>query len=113
LEAQLAAALSEGKQERRVEARIRLRVGIKLRGHDEKQGQFELVTSTEDVSRRGFSCSLNAVLNEKAIVEVFLWTRPARHFIGEAQLSWLQWPEMAPSPSGGFHFVGEPRQWIF
>jgi len=113
LEAQLAAALSQIPEERRVEARIRLKVGIKLRGHDEKQGAFEIVTATEDVSRRGFSCSLNAVLSEKAVVEVFLWTRPARRFVGEAQLAWLEWPEMAPSPSCGFRFVGEPREWIF
>jgi len=53
------------------------------------------------------------VLSEKAIVEVFLWTRTARRFVGQAQLAWVSWPEMAPSPSCGFRFVEEPREWIF
>jgi CheY-like chemotaxis protein len=113
LEAQLAAAVSQAPEDRRVEPRIRLPIGIKLRGHDEKDGPFEIVACTDDVSRRGFSCSLSVVLSEKAIVEVFLWTRTSRHFIGQAQLTWLKWPEMAPTPSCGFRFVEEPREWIF
>ena len=113
LETQLAAAVSKASHDRRVEPRIRLRIGIKLRGRDEKDGAFETVTATEDVSRSGFSCSLSVLLNQNAIVEVFLWTRTARRFIGQAQLAWLRWPAMAPTPSCGFRFVEEPREWIF
>lgn len=113
LQTQLAAAVSKAPEERRIEARIRLRIGINLRGRDEKDRAFEIVTSTEDVSRRGFSCSLNVLLSQNAIVELFLWTRTARRFVGQAQLAWFRWPEMAPMPSCGFRFVEEPREWIF
>ena len=113
LQTQLAAALSKGPEDRRIEPRVRLRLGVNLRGRDEKDRAFEIVTSTEDVSRRGFSCSLSVLLSQNAIVEVFLWTRTVRRFIGQAQLAWLRWPEMAPTPSCGFRFIEEPREWIF
>ena len=113
LQTQLAASLALGPEERRIEARIRLRIGVKLNGRDDRDQPFEIVTSTEDVSRRGFSCSLHVLLHEHAIVETFLWTRTARRVIGQAQLTWLRWPEMAPTPSCGFRFVEDPREWIF
>ena len=113
LQTQLLAAVNKRGEDRRIEARIRMKTGINLRGKDEKGAAFEIVTSTEDVSRRGFSCSLSVLLSQNATVEVFLWTRTARRFIGQAHLVWLRWPEMASAPSCGFRFIGEPSEWIF
>jgi len=113
MQTQLAAALSKPPEEHRIEARIRLRIGVNLRGKDEEGRAFEIVASTEDVSRHGFSCSLSVLLSQNAIVEVFLWTRTARRFIGQAKLVWLSWPAMASMPTCGFRFVEEPREWIF
>ena len=113
MQTQLAAALSKPSKDHRVEPRIRLRIGVNLRGKDEKGQAFEIVTSTEDVSRRGFACSLGVSLSQNTIVEVFLWTRTARRFVGQAQLVRLNSPAMAAVPSCGFRFIEEPREWIF
>jgi len=113
LQTQLATALGKGPEDRRIETRIRMRIGVSLRGFDREGRSFEIVTSTEDVSPRGFACGISVPLAQNAVVEVFLWTRTARRFIGQAQLVWLSWPEMAPTPSCGFRFVQEPREWIF
>lgn len=110
---QLAAALTKPSEDHRIEPRIRLRIGVNLRGKDEQGKDFDIVTSTDDVSRRGFACSLNSVLKPNAIVEVFLWTRTSRRFVGQAQLVWITWAAMASMPSCGFRFIEEPREWIF
>src|SRR5271169_2380192 len=66
LQSRLAATLASARKNRRIEPRIRLRLGIKLRGRDQKEEPFEILTSTENVSRHGFACSLNVSLNQNA-----------------------------------------------
>ena len=112
LQARLAAILGKGRENHRREARVRLRVGLKLRGRDTKENAFETLTLTENVSRRGFACRLGASLGRNAVVEVFLWIPTAHRFTGEARLAWLKFPE-APWQMCGFEFLGEPREWIF
>jgi DNA-binding response OmpR family regulator len=62
LQTSLAAVLSEERENRRREARVRLKVGLKLCGRNAKQDAFEVLTFTDDVSSRGFSCGLNVLL---------------------------------------------------
>src|SRR4029077_1678186 len=73
LQARLAATLSKDRGNRRREARIRMRLGLKLRGRDTKENPFEILTFTENVSCRGFACGLNVQLGRNGVVEVFLW----------------------------------------
>jgi DNA-binding response OmpR family regulator len=113
LQSRLTAILSNRPVDRRIEPRIRLRLGVKLRGIDQKGEPFEILTSTENVSRHGFACSLNVLLSQNAIVELFLWTRTAHRFAGQARLVWIEWPETALTQTCGFRFVEEPREWIF
>lgn len=112
LQARLAATLAKDRENRRREARVRLRVGLKLRGRDIKDNTFETLTLTEDVSRRGFACRLGASLGRNAVVEVFLWIPTAHRFTGEARLAWLRFPETLEQLCG-FEFLGDPREWIF
>jgi DNA-binding response OmpR family regulator len=112
LQARLAATLAKDRENRRREARVRLRVGLKLRGRDIKDNTFETLTLTEDVSRRGFACRLGASLGRNAVVEVFLWIPTAHRFTGEARLAWLRFPETVEQLCG-FEFLGDPREWIF
>lgn len=112
LQARLAAVVSKERENRRREARIRLRVGLKLRGRDTRENPFEILAFTEDVSRRGFACGLNVLLGRNAVVEVFLWIPTAHRFTGEARLAWLKSPDK-PEQTCGFEFLGEPREWIF
>jgi DNA-binding response OmpR family regulator len=113
LQTHLAAIVSNRRENRRIETRIRLRLGIKVRGRDQKGDPFEILTSTENVSRYGFACCLDVVLSQDADVELFLWTRTAHRFVGQARLVWLECPETAPAQRCGFRFVEEPREWIF
>src|SRR4029077_6514753 len=112
LQTRLAAAVSKKRENRRREARVRLRVGLKVRGRDAKEDPFEILTFTEDVSRRGFSCGLNVLLGRNAVIEVFLWIATAHRFTGEARLAWAQFAE-TQAQMCGFEFLGEPREWIF
>lgn len=112
LQERLAAVLSKGRDNRRAEPRIRMRVGLKLRGTGADGKPFETLVFTENVSRRGFSCGFGASLAQNAVVEVFLWTSAAHRFAGEARLAWLKLPD-APGQICGFQFLGEPREWIF
>ena len=113
LQERLAAVLSNRPKDHRSEPRIRLKLGIKLRGMDEKGAPFEILTSTEDVSRYGFACSLDISLSRDACVEVFLWTRTAHRFVGQARFVWQESPEAVLTQRCGFRFVEEPREWIF
>src|SRR3984893_10826191 len=112
LQARLAAILGKGRENHRRETRVRLRVGLKLRGRDTKENTFDTLALTENVSRRGFACPLSASLGRNAVVEVFLWIPTAHRFRGEARLAWLKSPE-TPWQMCGFEFLGEPREWIF
>jgi DNA-binding response OmpR family regulator len=112
LQARLDAVFSKEHENRRREARVRLRVGVKLRGRDIKENSFEVLTVTDNVCRRGFACGLNILLGRNAVVEVFLWMPTAHRFTGEARLAWLKFPEK-PEQLCGFEFLGEPREWIF
>jgi len=112
LRERLAAILGQGRENRRAEPRIRLRVGLKLRGTDAKGNSFEAFTFTENVSRRGFACGLDASLAKNAVVEAFLWMPTAHRFAGEARLAWIKSPD-TPGQVCGFQFLGEPREWIF
>jgi DNA-binding response OmpR family regulator len=112
LQTRLAAVVSKDRENRRREARVRLRVGLKLRGRDTKENPFEFLTFTENVSRLGFACGLNVPLGRNAVVEVFLWMPEAHRFTGEARLAWVKSPG-TPEQMCGFEFLGEPREWIF
>src|SRR5262249_40347472 len=52
--------LQNRRVERRHEVRVRLPVAIKLRGQDVNGQRFEVLTSTENVSKSGFYCGCNA-----------------------------------------------------
>ena len=113
LQRHLADILSSRRENRRIEPRIRLKLGIKLRGRDQKGDPFEVLTSTDNVSRHGFACSLDVMLTQNAVVELFLWNRMAHRFVGQARHVWLECPETALTQRYGFRFVEEPREWIF
>jgi CheY-like chemotaxis protein len=112
LERRLQAAVSKPGEALRKERRIRLRLGIKLQGTDSTGKTFEVLTSTENVSRHGFACGVNVSLKQNAVVQVFLWEPTAHRFAGQAVLVWREGLEIA-APRCGFRFLEEPREWIF
>jgi DNA-binding response OmpR family regulator len=113
LQGRILEILSNPRENHRIEQRIRLRLGIKLRGKDQTGNPFEILTSTDNVSRKGYCCSLDASMPQNTVVELFLWTRTAHRFVGQARLVWLDSPEAALTQRCGFRFIEEPREWIF
>jgi DNA-binding response OmpR family regulator len=111
LEKSLAAILAGPKRQPRCEPRIRLKATVKLRGTTEEGKQFELLTSTEDVSSKGFLCRCAIPLAEESIVDVSLVTAESEHEVGRARLRHTQWRDM-PWQSCGFQFVEKKGKWI-
>jgi len=101
----------QGKQsERRAQARIRMRLPIKLRGKDITGENFEEWSETDNVSARGFLCGCNVSLWEGATVEVFL-EGPTERFAGLAQVVRLESGDKAQK-RWGFHLDEVTSEWV-
>jgi len=111
LRSSLASALRGPQRERRSEPRIRLKTVVKLRGTADNGKQFELLTSTEDVSGNGFSCRCAIALRTHLIVEVCLMSREGEIPIGRAELKHTRWPDM-PWQTCGFAFIQKTGPWV-
>jgi DNA-binding response OmpR family regulator len=111
LHASLAAVLKGPHRQPRCEPRIRLKATLKLRGTAENGKEFELLTSTEDVSSNGFLCRCTIPLPEDSIVEVTLMTRDSEHEVGRARLRHTQWKGL-PWQACGFQLVEKKGPWI-
>ena len=112
LERRLQATVSKPGEALRKERRIRLRLGIKLQGTDSTGKTFEILTSTENVSRHGFACGVNVSLKQNAVVQVFLWEPDGPPVCRTGRAGLARKLEIA-APRCGFRFLEEPREWIF
>jgi CheY-like chemotaxis protein len=101
----------EPRRERRSGPRIRLKAVIKLRGTTENGKEFELLTTTEDVSGGGFLCRCSIPLRQDSIVEVSLMSREGENRVGRAELKHSRWPKM-PWQTCGFCFVEKTGPWV-
>jgi DNA-binding response OmpR family regulator len=110
LEGRLASVIGGTRVDRRLEARVKLRVILKLKGTDTKGKPIDLLTATENVSAHGFLCGCDAALKKDAVVEVFLMS-PGQHVVGKARMIHNEWPD-TPGQTCGFHFDGDPVDWV-
>jgi len=110
LRSRLSSLLVTKKPDRRREPRARLNVVLKLRGTDRIGTEFELLTTTENVSARGFACGCTVELEKDAMVEVFLCSE-IEHFVGKARMAWTEW-RTTGCPRYGFGFSEKPSKWI-
>jgi hypothetical protein len=62
-----------------------MRLALKLRGTNASGRKFEEMTTTEDVSARGFLCNCMSALVKDAIVEVTL-SGGSERYVGRAQV---------------------------
>jgi len=111
LRSALDSAVREPRRERRSEPRIRLKAVLKIRGTGENGKEFELLTTTEDVSGGGFLCHCAIQLPPGSIVEVCLMSREGESLVGRAQLKHTRWPNM-PWQTCGFCFVEKSGPWV-
>lgn len=110
LEGRLASVIGSKRLDRRSEARVKLRVILKLKGTDAKGEPIDLLTATENVSAHGFLCGCNAAVKKGAVVDVFLMS-VGQHVVGKARMIHNEWPE-TPGQTCGFHFGGDPVEWV-
>lgn len=111
LKASLAKALKEPQAERRAQPRLRLKVILKLRGIAQGGKEFELLTSTEDVSAGGFLCRCSVAIDKDELVQVSLMSSEGERHVGSAQLVHTRWPDL-PWQACGFKFIEKNSRWI-
>ena len=110
LRASLAEALGTRRIERRKEARIGLRVPLKLGGKDENGNSFSLPTTTENVSRMGFICACASFLSVDTVLDVYLLAAE-QELVGKARVVRAEWPG-TQYPRYGLRFTEIVGTWI-
>lgn len=98
-------------RERRSEPRIRLKVILKLVGVSNNGKEFDLLTSTEDVSAHGFLCRCSIPIEKDSLVDVYLISRSKESLVGQAKLRHVQWPGLAWQTCG-FELVEKHGTWV-
>ncbi|HXM95130.1 MAG TPA: response regulator [Candidatus Dormibacteraeota bacterium] len=110
LKASLAESLKTRRKERRKEIRVRLRVPIKLSGQDATGKSFEIMTTSENVSKSGFFCACSAVLAIGSIVDVSLISTTQEH-VGKARVVRSDSTD-TQYPRYGCFFVEKTGSWV-
>lgn len=110
LKESLSEALQAPRSERRAHVRVRMQIGLRLRGRDAAGKTIEELTTTENASAGGFLCNCVASLVQGAVVEVFLSSGTER-FVGKAHVVRKEAPG-APWQRYGFQFVEKNSEWV-
>ena len=110
LRASLAEAVGTRRLERRNEARVGLRVHLKLAGRDANGNSFSLPTTTENVSSIGFICACAVLLTDDTILDVYLLAAEQEH-VGKARIVRAEWPG-TQYPRYGMRFTEIVGTWI-
>ena len=111
LNARLQARPTNERRDRRGEVRVRLKVGLKLVGTDANEKEFDLLTSTDDVSANGFLCRCPMVLKQDTTVQVFQLGAKGERLVGAARLVHTEWAGL-PWQACGFVFTKKQGAWI-
>jgi len=106
----LAYQLQNPRPQQRAHVRIRMRTILKLKGTDAKGNNFEELTATENVSLGGFLCNSTTLLDDGAVVDVFLAGGEER-YAGRARLAHKE-DFVGPWQRYGFQFEVKTRDWV-
>ncbi len=110
LKARISEVINKKPNEFRAEARVRLKVSLKLKGVDSTGAPFEEVTYSENVSANGFRCLCTSKLKQGLEVEVFTLT-DGEQFAEKARVMWVD-PTIKSWALAGFRFLQKPRLWV-
>jgi DNA-binding response OmpR family regulator len=110
LRALLIQVTKERKYIPRTEARVRLRVPLKLKTTDKQGKTFEEVTTTENVSLSGFLCDCATGLPADCIVDVYL-TGSGEERVGKAKMVHEESKGSSPRRCG-FRFIEKTGPWV-
>jgi CheY-like chemotaxis protein len=111
LRMRIAELISEDLPDRRAELRVKMQVGIELRGLNRHGKAFHEVTETQNVSVSGFRCACATSLDQKSVVEVFLRGNDAKRRIGRAEVVHVMLGNL-DVPQYGFRFTQKPSEWL-
>ena len=106
----LEAFLKNRRKERRSEVRVSLRVPLKLSGTDGDGAPFEILTTTENISRSAFLCACSVALTPNSTVSVRLLGSDEQ-LVGMARVVRTEWHETS-YPRYAFRFVQKPDHWV-
>ncbi len=106
----LTEAIQDSHRARQVEARVRFKTTLELRGVDSAQAPFDLITTTESVTANGFSCGLQVNVKEDAVIEVYLAANEPR-LVGKAQVIRVN-AGGTPRQLCDFQFLEKPTDWL-
>ena len=109
LEQTLSQLLSAGRKERRRDVRVKLRVPVRIAGQAADGSDFDILTTTENVSQNGFLCACNVDIHIGATIEVSLPNSPGT--VGTAKVMRSEWQD-AQLPRYGCRFIKKPLTWI-
>ena len=101
--------LQSKRSEQGAHVRVRMRLGLRLRGTEPSGKAFEEIITTEKVSAEGFMCNCMSSLVKGSIVEVILGSR-GEHYVGQARVVRKE-SSGAPWQRYGFQFVKETLAW--
>lgn len=110
LRAQLSESLKVRRKERRSEVRVRLRVPLRISGIDQDERPFEILTTTENVSRSAFLCACGAAMSERAVVDVYMAQSLEDH-VGRCQVVRSEW-QGTPYPRYALRFTEKVGHWV-
>ncbi len=110
LRASLAETLGTRRLERRKEARVGLRVPLKLGGKDSNGNTFSVPTITENVSSIGFICACAVLLSVGTGLDVYLLAAE-QEYVGKACVARAEWPG-TQYPRYGLRFTEIVGTWI-
>lgn len=110
LEGKLQKYIDASRKADQSEPRVRLRVMVKLRSSDVRDGSSEVLTATETVSAGSFRCGFQPAIKEGAHVDVF-YARNGQHRVGRARVTRIEWPS-TPGQQVHLVFVEKPSEWI-
>jgi DNA-binding response OmpR family regulator len=94
----------------RSEVRVRLKVGLRLRGSNGSAEAFETTATTDNVSLSGFMCTCGTAVQKDSVVDVFLASNGGK-CVGRARCVRSDAHE-GEAPQYAFRFIGKTENWI-
>jgi DNA-binding response OmpR family regulator len=111
LKERLSAEIQGQRPERRAHVRVRMRLILKLKGHDENGRSFEQLTTTENVSAAGFLCNFAVALAKDTILDVFISSAGQDCYAGKVRPARIDAPN-TQWQRYGFQFLERSKDWI-
>jgi DNA-binding response OmpR family regulator len=106
----IATTLRDRRVERRSEARVRLRVPLKLQGKDSRRESIEFITATENVSKNAFLVACNFSLDIGSMLKVSM-ASSKEEAVGDASVVRSEWTDTL-YPRYALRFLKKTGIWV-